>query len=147
MILNMRSYQDGMEHLPLFHSVDKAWAPAGKGDRGQCFLIMPHLQREAEMMMNNLLPYLKFKYKTPVVEKYFTKFCNENSIGLEWDDEKKCIKCEIQENLRDDTENDAFIGLSLASNFFKEKNIANKTTTPPPQRPEPILLLFFNLRW
>ena len=78
---------------------------------------MPHLQREAEMMMNNLLPYLKFKYQTNAVEKYFTKFCIDNSVGLEWDNEKKCIKSEIEKNLCDDTEDDAFIGLSLASKF------------------------------
>ena len=137
MILDMRSYQQGMEHLPLFHSVDKAWAPAGKGDRGHCFLIMPHLQREAEMMMNNLLPYLKFKYNTNAVEKYFTKFCIDNSVGLEWDDGKKCIKSEIEENLRDDTEDDAFIGLSLASKFVKENNITDDSKNSTAERPEP----------
>ena len=66
----------------------------------------------------NLLPYLKFKYKTSAVEKYFSKFCIENCVGLEWDDESKCIKSEIEENLKDDTEDEAFIGLSLASKFI-----------------------------
>ena len=72
MISEIMSFQPGMGHLPLFHSVDLAYGRDGKTSGGYCFLIMPHLRNEATMMINNLLPYLRFKYGRKV-EHYFNQ--------------------------------------------------------------------------
>ena len=43
MLSNITSFQQGMEHLPLFHRVDAAYGRDGNTLGGYCFLIMPHL--------------------------------------------------------------------------------------------------------
>ena len=88
MISEIKSFQPGMEHLPLFHSVDMAYGRDGNVSGGFCFLIMPHLRQEATMMLNNLLPYLRFKY-SPAVESYFNQDTIDTNKNVEWDDENK----------------------------------------------------------
>ena len=46
MISQIKSFQPGMDHLPLFHSVDLAYGRDGNTTGGYCFLVMPHLRQE-----------------------------------------------------------------------------------------------------
>ena len=141
MILEIKSFQPGLEHLSLFHSIDAAWSPRGSSDRGFCFLIMPHLRCEGAMMVQNLLPYLRFLHG-PEVERYFTNDCIEANIGIEWDDENKCVKSEIEANMKDDAQDADLIGLDQALSFVSKSQTSSSpvqttTTEDPPTRPNP----------
>ena len=131
MILGIKSFQSGMEHLPLFHSVDIAWSPRKDTQKGTCFLIMPHLRNEATMMMNNLLPYLRFKYGK-IVNKYFTQEAIDINANVTWDDEHKCVRSTVEDNVAEE-EDDDFIGLGMAMKFVAKKSPAGK----PSSRPQP----------
>ena len=142
MVLGIKSFQPGLEHLSLFHSVDTAWAPRGRADRGYCFLVMPHLQCEGAMMVQNLLPYLRFKHGKEV-EAYFTQECIDANVGIEWDDDNKCVKSEIENNLTDDSQDADLIGLNQALKFIETSKQAidaqqsSQPSTSPPTRPTP----------
>ena len=110
MILAIKFFQPGLEYLSLFHSIDAAWYPRGGSDRGFCFLVMPHLCCEGAMMVQNLLPYLRFHHG-PEVERYFTKDCIKANVGIEWDEENKCVKSEIESNMKNDAQDANLIGL------------------------------------
>ena len=58
---------------------------------------------------------------------YFTKDCIEANIGIEWDDENKCVKSEIEANMKDDTQDADLIGLDQALTYVSK---ANATTQP-----------------
>ena len=68
---------------------------------------------EATMMLNNLLPYLWFKYGKQV-ESYFTQVTIDTNHNVTWDDEHKEIKSKIEDNIDMEDEDDYFIGLSMA---------------------------------
>ena len=128
MIQAIYSFQPGMDHLQLFHSVDVAWSPRGQ-DRGHCFLVMPHLRVEGSIMIRNLLPYLRFKYG-PEVEKYFTQECVDANEGVVWDDVNKCVISTIETNLKDDDGEDDFIGLDMALKYVQDKKDNDSSTQP-----------------
>ena len=77
------------------------------------------------MMVQNLLPYLRFKYGQEV-EKYFTQECIDANVGIEWDDEKKCVKSEIENNMTDDSQDADFIGLNQALKFVESTKQATE---------------------
>ena len=132
MIHNSKSFQAGLEHLSLFHIVDTAWATRGRSDRGYYFLIMPHLQCEGSIMVQNLLPYLRFKYGS-AVEHYFTQECIDANIGIEWDDENKCVNSEIESNMKDDSQDADLIALTQVLKYVeqdKETAEAKSQTQP-----------------
>ena len=139
LVQSIKSFQPGMTHLPLFHSVDVAWAPRGQ-DKGHCFLVMPHLRKESSIMIKNLLPYLRFHHGDHV-EKYFSQDCVDANEGALWDDVNKCVISTIETNLNDgDDDEEDFIGLNLAMKYNETKNADPPTTSDnnaPPPRPDP----------
>ena len=92
------------------------------------------------MMVQNLLPYLRFVYG-PEVERYFTKDCIDANSGIEWDDENKCVKSDIEANMKDNSKDADLIGLDQAINFVntsKETTTTETTSTSEaPSRPTP----------
>ena len=75
MITDIRSIQ--FPHLKMVHSVDETWEKIlWKGDF--TYLVMPQIEEEAKLMMDNLLPYLRHEYGEGVLD-YFTSEIKELS--------------------------------------------------------------------
>ena len=80
------------------------------------FLFIPQLVQEAEIMMNNLIPFLKHKYGEEVL-LYFTEEVKQEALEDRWDDINKRIICAIDECLEEDLEDD--IGLVDAQSYLE----------------------------
>ena len=133
MITQIKSIQ--FPHLQLIHSVDEIWQKAlFKGDF--TYLVMPHLEEEAELMMNNLLPYLRHVYGDDILP-YFTSATKDIALDDKWDPVENRVICAIDANAEMDEEED-ILGFNEAKKFVADKNAKSTTTksTPIPTRPE-----------
>ena len=123
-------------HLKMIHSVDETWKKVSyKGDF--TYLVMPHIEEEAELMMSNLLPFMRYEYGDEVLE-YFTSTAKELSMDDRWDPVTKRVICTVDTNAELDDEEDE-LGFDEAIQFIKERNEAtaklaidstNKVTRP-----------------
>lgn len=136
MIGQIKSFQPGMQHLPLFHNVDLAYSRDGNASGGYCFLVMPHLRQEATMMINNLLPYLRFKHGS-TVESYFSQETIDCNRHVTWDDVNKRVKSTVEDNLNEDDEDEDFIGLGLAMKYKEAEAKKDKADEEAANRPAP----------
>ena len=108
-------------HLKMIHSVDETWQKlAYKGDF--TYLVMPHIEEEAELMMSNLLPFMRFKYGDEVLE-YFTSTAKEISMEDKWDPVANRVICSVDTIAEMDDEDDE-LGFDEAIKFIKERNDA-----------------------
>ena len=65
-------------HMSLFHSIGKSW----RNDNHFCFYFVPKVKEEAELMVDNLIPYLKHAHG-PAVLKYFNSSAvNDNQDAI-----------------------------------------------------------------
>ena len=60
MILSIKSTK--FPKLFLFHSIDKTWNKI-RYQENFTVLCLPHIAKEIELVLNNLIPYLKYKNK------------------------------------------------------------------------------------
>ena len=127
MIADIKSFK--FPHLNLIHSVDETWIRAKhRGD--YTYLVMPHLEEEAHIMMSNLVPYLKFVYGKDVL-KYFTSVAKDAAADDVWDDENKRVICTVDENAAIEDEDD-FIGFKEAKEFLEAKKSTEATIVSRP---------------
>ena len=78
---------------------------------------MPHLSKEAELIMKNLIPFLKHKYRAEVLH-YFTEEVKMDATEDEWDLESKWVTCKTDGYLEEEFENK--IKLDEAIIYIKE---------------------------
>ena len=124
MITSINSIQ--FPHLRMIHSVDETWKKIQwKGD--YTYLTMPHIEEEAELMMTNLLPFLRYKYGDGVL-KYFTSMAVEESKDDRWDPVQKRVICSVDTNAELDDADD-ILGFAEAKKFLDAKNAAAAAKT------------------
>ena len=117
MIGQIKSIQ--FPHLKMIHSVDETWKKMTyKGDF--TYLVMPHIEEEAELMMSNLLPFMRYKYGDDVLE-YFTASAKELSMDDKWDPVTQRVICMVDINAEMEEEDDE-LGFKEAMQFIKERN-------------------------
>ena len=68
--------------VPLFHAVDLDWRALGF-----VFQYTRIMSEEAEVMMNNLLPYLEGNYPDVMVSQSFSAECLDRCVHMEYDEE------------------------------------------------------------
>ena len=109
----------------MIHSVDETWQKLQwKGD--YTYLVMPHIKEEAEIMMSNLLLFLRHQYGDGVL-KYFTSIAIEQSKDNRWDPVQKRVICAVDTNAElEDT--DDTLGFEEARKFLKEKQAVSAST-------------------
>ena len=136
MLTNIKSIQ--FPHLRMIHSVDETWEKIRwKGD--YTYLVMPQLEEEADLMMNNLLPYLRHEYGDEVMD-YFTSDAKEIAKDDKWDPISQRVICAVDRNAEMDDEDDD-LGFAEAVKFLndkeeeKAKDSKNKSNTEVPERP------------
>ena len=130
MITKIRSIQ--FPHLQLIHSVDETWTKAQfRGD--YTYLVMPHLEEEAELMMQNLLPYMRHVYGDEVLP-YFTSSVIAIAKDDKWDPVENRVICSIDTNAEMEEEDD-FLGFKEAKEFIKEKEATSTKASEAPTRP------------
>ena len=132
MITKIRSQQ--FPHLQLIHSVDETWQKVlYKGD--YTYLVMPHLEEEAELMMHNLLPYMRHVYGDDVLP-YFTSTVKEIAKDDRWDPIENRVICAIDTNAELEDEDDS-LGFTEAKKFLESKQSQATTTksSDEPTRP------------
>ena len=61
MIGEIKSSQEGLEHIPLFHSIDPGYVGPDSISDTFVYTYMPNLEEEAITMMDNIIPYLRYK--------------------------------------------------------------------------------------
>ena len=116
MITHIKSLQ--FPHLQMIHSVDETWSKIlYKGDF--TYLVMPHIEEEADLMMSNLLPYLRHIYGDEVLP-YFTAEAKEVSMEDKWDPVNKRVICMVDTNAEIDDEDDV-LGFEEARKFLNKK--------------------------
>ena len=117
MIGKIRSIQ--FPHLKMIHSVDETWKKMSyKGDF--TYLVMPHIEEEAELMMSNLLPFMRYEYGEDILD-YFTSSAKELCMDDKWDPVTKRVICTVDINAEMDDEEDD-LGFEEAMKFIKERN-------------------------
>lgn len=136
MIVEIKSTR--LPHLSLFHSVDPTWKQFKH--RGKfTYLCMPNLAKEAQLMMGNLMGYLRFKYGDGV-KKYFTQETKIECDADIWDEEKKCVICNTDVNMELEEDQDE-IELKEAMQFLEEERKKRQPKVITPQQPDPQLQL------
>lgn len=122
MIADIKSIN--FNHLNLIHSVDETWFKLRfLGD--YTYLTMPRLKDEADIMMSNLLPYLRFVHGNEV-DLYFTQSAKEACTDAVWDDVEKRVICGVDQNAEEEEEEDT-IGFKEALAFVeKQKQYEDK---------------------
>ena len=60
--------------------------------RDYTILYMLHMAEEAELMLNNLIPYLQYEYGDEVLE-YFTEAAKKEAKDYCWDKENQKVIC------------------------------------------------------
>ena len=70
---------------------------------------MTHMEEEATMMMQNLIPVLIFKYGDDV-KTYFFPEAMESAKDDYWDEKLKRVMCNTEKNMADSEEPDAIGG-------------------------------------
>ena len=79
---------------------------------------MPYVAKEAEFMLNNLLIYLKYKYRDRVLE-YFTDTAKKEAREDRWDEKNKRIVCTT--DLYNKKEIEDILGFEEAKLFINEQ--------------------------
>ena len=103
----------------MIHSVDETWKKMTyKGNF--TYLVMPHIEEEAELMMSNLLPFMRYTYGDEVLE-YFTASAKELSMDDKWDPVTQRVICMVDINAEMEEEDDE-LGFKEAMQFIKERN-------------------------
>ena len=123
----------------MVHSVDETWDKIlWKGD--YTYLVMPQIEEEAKLMMNNLLPYLRHEYGDGVLA-YFTSEIKELSKDDKWDPVQKRVICAVDTNAEMEDDGDE-LGFAEAVKFLEEKEVAQQarkanasSATTAPERP------------
>ena len=107
MIMDIKSTK--FVSIPLFHCVDLNWM-----GNGYIFQYCPNMQEEAEIMIQVLLPFLRYKYPDFTVEEQFTKECIARCETLQWDiQSNQVIDTSYADTDNYDADNDVLIGFSL----------------------------------
>ena len=139
MIGEIKSSQEGVEHIPLFHSIDPGYAGPDAISDNFVYTYMPNLEEEAITMMDNIIPYLRYKYGR-TVHKYFDPDVVEGCKKDKWDPAKKCVNCVTDTNLESALDDlDMMTGLAAGIAFMESKAKAESITKADetlPQRPE-----------
>ena len=94
---------------------------------------MPHIEEEADLMMSNLLPYLRHFYGEEVLQ-YFTAAAKEVSMEDKWDPVNKRVICTVDTNAEIDDEEDV-LGFEEARKFLEKKKSAKSNSIFNPVRP------------
>ena len=89
------------------------------------YLVMPHIEEEAYLLMNNLMTFPRYEYSEDVL-KYFTSTAKSLSINEFWDPDQKWVVCTIDTNTGMKEEEDE-LGFDKALEFMEVKNV-DKTT-------------------
>ena len=76
----------GNEKVHLFHTVERSW----NDNTGFVFLVLPHLESEARMLVSGLVPYLQFHFGN-YINKYFSEEVVEEMKDAKWDPENQCV--------------------------------------------------------
>ena len=84
--LLVRIKDPGNDKVYLFHSVDRAWNDSS----GFVFLVLPHLESEARMLVSGLVPYLQFHFGN-YINKYFSEEAVEEMKDATWDPKNQCV--------------------------------------------------------
>ena len=132
MITQIKSLQ--FPHLQMIHSVDETWSKIlYKGDF--TYLVMPHIEEEADLMMSNLLPYLRHIYGDDILP-YFTAEAKEVSMEDKWDPVNKRVICMVDTNAEIEDDEDV-LGFDEARKFLSKKKDGTVNTNSPsdPVRP------------
>ena len=85
---------------------------------------MPHLAEEARIMMGNLIPYLRHKYKDGVLD-YFREEDKMDAKDDTWDDVHKRVICATDKHMDIEEQEDG-IGLNEATKFLEAEKAARK---------------------
>ena len=119
-------------NLPLFISADQHFFE----NAGVVFQYMPHIAQEANMMMHNLIPYLRHTIGDDILP-YFRSEAVKAAENFTWDEENHRVICPTDANMDQDEDDDPF-ELAAASTYVEE---ASKAQDPPPpttsSRPTP----------
>lgn len=117
MVTKIKSIQ--FSHLQIIHSVDETWSRfLYKGDF--TYLVMLYIEKEANLMMSNLLPYLPHVYGDDVLP-YFTSEAKETSIEDKWDPVTQRVICMVDTNAEIDEEGDDLRFVEARKFLDKEK--------------------------
>ena len=133
MITSIKSIQ--FPHLQMIHSVDETWEKIRiRGD--YTYLVMPHIEEEAALMMNNLLPFLRHEYGDGVLQ-YFTSTAQKLAKDDLWDPVQKRIICAVDTNAEMDDEEDP-LGFDEAKRFIDSQKAKKATSNEASssQRPD-----------
>ena len=113
MILDIKSL--AFLHIPLFYLVDRTWNKMHY--RGEfTFLFMLQLAQEAEIMMNNLIPYLKHQNGEKVL-RYVIEEAKQEAEKDGWNKENKRVICATDEFLEKELEDN--IGLIDTQSYLE----------------------------
>ena len=98
---------------------------------------MPQLAEEAQMMLRNLIPFLRYKYSDKI-DIFFKADALQSAEGATWDPELKRVVCQADSNLDKlcDIEDDG-LGLQEAMDFISSKS-APEQSTPIEQLTRPV---------
>ena len=88
------------------------------------YLVMPHIEEEAYLLMNNLMTFPRYEYSEDVL-KYFTSTAKSLSIDDVWDPDQKRVICTVDTNAEMEEEEEK-LGFDKALKFMEAKN-ADKT--------------------
>ena len=131
MIMDIKSVK--FPSIPLFHCVDLNWQ-----GNGYIFQYCPNMEEEAEVMMQILLPYLRYMVPDCPSHEYFTSEYNARCETLKWDPiRNEVVDTEMEEEENDiDADDDVLIGFSLDivnnSNEDEEMRPDKQHHTPSP---------------
>jgi hypothetical protein len=98
MILDIKSTK--FPHISLIHSIDRTWSHMSYW-RDFIYIYMPHLADEAEIMMQNLLTFLRHKYGDDIL-LYFTKEAKEEAQGDKWNSKNNRVLCATDKFIEED---------------------------------------------
>ena len=123
----------------LFLDVSETWKKHKfRGD--YTFLFFQHVETEATLMMNNLIPYLHNTYGDDVF-KYFTDQAKDYAKDDKWDNDKNRIISPTDANIENEDDED-LLGLNEAMAYketlTQEISPTNQTTSPTVRRPDPL---------
>ena len=94
-------------------------------------LYMPHVVTEVELILNNLIPYLKHEYGEEVLE-YFTKAAKKEASEDYWDKKNNRVVCATDMYLEEEGDND--LGIEEVRVFISNQKkrieeVKNTSTT------------------
>ena len=105
MIMGIQSWDANPSNL--FHAVNESW----KGDR-IVFSFTPYHEASAKMIVDGIIPYLRFKYGNDALDFFTPDACLEKDDWA-WDDAKKLIHNPLSKDLDDLEGGDADYDFSI----------------------------------